>query len=341
MSYYILISSAIAIPAFFYFLRNSFNNPQHTQLSIENMKSILILGGSFAGVSTAHRIFKKNPDVKITIVSPTDTFYWNLAGPRAIVPGGFADEKLFAPIVPGFKQYGDRFEYVQGTAEALDIANKSVTVKTASGEKAYSYDHVILATGSRTKGDVPYKQKGSTEETKAALHDFQARVKKATSIVVAGGGSTGVETAGELGFEYGTKKQITLVRASPVILARSTNKITRSQAAPRFSKAHLHPSPERRSANSQPSRSPSSSRPKSNRTPCSPPARRSSRFPTARKSRPICICRPPVSSRTPNTSLPRSSTKTALFSSTSSSTSRARPTLGPWEISQACRGRSL
>lgn len=211
MIFYVLISSAIAVPISLYVLRNWFSNPKQSQLSLENMKSILVLGGSFAGVSTAHRILKKNPDVKITLVSPTDSVYWNLAGPRAIVPGGFADEKLFAPIVPGFKQYGDRFEYVQGTAEALDVANKSVTVKGVSGEKTYGYDIVILATGSSTRDDVPYKQKGSTEETKAALHDFQSRVKKATSIVIAGGGSTGVETSGELGFEYGATKQITLV----------------------------------------------------------------------------------------------------------------------------------
>jgi NADH dehydrogenase FAD-containing subunit len=210
MIFYILITSALAVPIAAYLLR-SWSTPRPIQIPLENMKSILILGGSFGGVSTAHRLLKKNPDVKVTLVSPNDSLFWNIAGPRGIVPGGFADEKLFAPIAPGFKQYGERFEFVTGTAESLDVATKIVTVKSASGEKPYAYDIVILATGTKTKGDVPFKGKGSTQATKDSLHDFQDRIKKATSIVVAGGGSTGVETSGELGYEYGSTKQITLV----------------------------------------------------------------------------------------------------------------------------------
>jgi NADH dehydrogenase FAD-containing subunit len=216
MSYF-LITSALAVPFSLYILRNWFTQPQQVLISAENMKSIIILGGSYGGISTAHRILKKNPGVKITLISPNDALFWNIAGPRGIVPGGFADDKLFAPIAPGFKQYGDRFEHIIGTAESLDVATKSVTVKSTSGEKSLSYDMVILATGTRTRDDIPYKGKGTTEATLASLHDFQSRVKKATSIVVAGGGATGVETSGELGFEYGSNKQITLVHALHIL----------------------------------------------------------------------------------------------------------------------------
>jgi NADH dehydrogenase FAD-containing subunit len=179
------------------------------------MKTVVILGSSFAGVSTAHRLLKqsaKTGDVKIILVGQNTHLFWNLATPRAIVPGQFSDDKLFGAIAPGFKQYpADRFEFLIGTAERLDLESKNVVVSSGNVEKIVSYDILILATGSRTKGDSPFKPRESYEATRNALHDFQSRVKKATSIVIGGAGATGVESAGELGFEYGKQKRITLV----------------------------------------------------------------------------------------------------------------------------------
>jgi len=207
----------ITASVFLYYLRN--RKTLQREIDTTNMKTIVVLGGSFAGVSTAHRILKKTPDVKITLVSPDTHIFWNLAGPRAIVPDGFADEKIFAPFAPGFKQYGDRYQFVLGTAESLDIQGKKVVVATPAGQSVVlEYDAVILATGSRTADDVPYKSKGSFEKTRDTLHEFQEKVKKAESIVIGGGGSTGVETAGEIAYQYGSTKKITLVTNSPTLL---------------------------------------------------------------------------------------------------------------------------
>jgi NADH dehydrogenase FAD-containing subunit len=184
------------------------------------MKSVLILGGASAGLTVAHKVLKGLAgQVKVTVVSPNTHMYWNLASVRAIVPGGFADDKLFAPIAPGFKQYkADQFEFVIGTAEGLDTEGKKVTVMSKAGMTTLSYDILVLATGSKTKAEGPWKGLNTYEETLDQLHDYQGRVKKATSIVVAGGGSTGVETAGELGFEYGKTKKITLINGGATVL---------------------------------------------------------------------------------------------------------------------------
>lgn len=192
------------------------------------MKTILILGGSFAGVSTAHRILKQasktGPAVKVILVSPNTHLYWNIAAPRALLPGQFTDDKIFQSIPDGFKQYSkDQFEHVVGFASNLDAANKKVKVSAdVEGHKlvkTVGYDFLIIGTGSRSKefdDDVkaPFKGLGSTEVTKDALHEFQELVKKSKTIVVAGAGPTGVETAGELGYEYGKSKKIILVSFS-------------------------------------------------------------------------------------------------------------------------------
>ncbi|ORX93678.1 hypothetical protein BCR34DRAFT_608497 [Clohesyomyces aquaticus] len=194
------------------------------------MKNIVILGGSFGGVSTAHRIFKsagKGSDFKITLVSPNTDFYWNFAAPRAIVPGQFTDEQLFEPIATGFQQYGvNRFEFVLGSAESLDVEAKAVVVVGPGTKETLTYDMLVIATGSRTKDRSPWKGIGSSEETKAALHSFQEKVEKAEKIVVAGAGPTGVEIAGELAFAYGAQKEVVLLTSGRNILPDAPTNIS-------------------------------------------------------------------------------------------------------------------
>jgi hypothetical protein len=194
---------------------NYFQQIHNPSLTSRAMKNIVILGGSYAGISTVHRILKQAAKVgpfKITLVSPNTHLYWNIASPRGLVPGQLTDEKLFQPIAAGFNRYpASQFEIILASAESLDVEAKKVGISGSTGNQTLDYDFLVLATGSHTKGDTPFKGLGSTEATKDALHDFQARVKKAKSIVIAGAGVTGVEAAGELGFEYGRQKEIILV----------------------------------------------------------------------------------------------------------------------------------
>ncbi|PSS25761.1 hypothetical protein M430DRAFT_33354 [Amorphotheca resinae ATCC 22711] len=190
-------------------------------------KTILILGASYAGLATAHILLKKTlptlKDYKVVLVSPTTHMYWNLASPRAIVPGQFGDEKVFGDIESGFKKYpAGSFEFIVGTASSLDPETKAVSITTAAGETRQAYDVLVLATGTRTIGDLPWKSsvKGY-EATKEILHKYRDQVKTAKSIVLGGGGPTGAETAGELGFEFRKSKEITLITSAPELCADS------------------------------------------------------------------------------------------------------------------------
>lgn len=129
--------------------------------------------------------------------------------------------QLFAEIAPGFKQYpSSSYELVQGTATGIDASAKTVSIETPSGLKQQTYTHLVIATGSRTATEnSPWK--GSiegTEKTKQVLHEHQEKVKAAKSIVVAGAGPTGVETAAELAFEYKGTKEITLITGGATVL---------------------------------------------------------------------------------------------------------------------------
>jgi NADH dehydrogenase FAD-containing subunit len=195
---------------------NYFLHPISPKAMSEKSKHILILGGSYAGVSTAHRLLKQpsnNGDAfKITLVSPNTHFYWNMAAPRGILPDQIPDEYLFQSIATGFSQYPkERFEFIVAAAESLDAEHKKVVITDG---RVLEYDFLIIATGTRMVGGMPLKSLGSTEETRNKLHDYQKRIVAAKTIVVAGAGVTGVEVAGELGEQFGKVKNITLVTIS-------------------------------------------------------------------------------------------------------------------------------
>ncbi|KAI1346801.1 hypothetical protein F5Y01DRAFT_263210 [Xylaria sp. FL0043] len=199
----------------------------------KSSNTVVVLGGAFAGVQIAHRLLKYTKphmkDLKVILVSKNSHFYWNLAAVRAIVPGVLTEEQYTRPIAAGFAKYPeDAFEFIVGTAEAVNTANKTVRVVVGAdaSERNLSYDYLVVATGTRNAVPtaVPWKNNGTHEEITALLTETQEKVKAAKHIVVAGAGATGVETAAELGFEYGNpkdstaKKEILLLSADKEVL---------------------------------------------------------------------------------------------------------------------------
>lgn len=179
-------------------------------------ETVVILGAGYAGIGIAHMLLKHTrPKVKeltVVLVSPTTHHYWNMAAVRGIIPGEFADEQLFKAIEPGFENYPQNsFKFVLGAATGIDITTNSVCVKTANDITTLGYTQLIIATGSSYPGGLPFTIVGTYEASTSALHSLQEEVKTAKSIVIAGGGPTGVETAGELAQTFGDSKQITLI----------------------------------------------------------------------------------------------------------------------------------
>ncbi|KAI0521321.1 hypothetical protein F5B22DRAFT_569392 [Xylaria bambusicola] len=200
----------------------------------KDTKTVVILGGAFAGVQVAHRLLKYTQpqvkDLKVILVSKNSHFYWNLAAVRAIVPGVLKPDQYALPIAAGFAKYPkNSFEFIVGTAETVDTSKKTVRVHVGEdgSDRDLAYDYLVVATGTRNVGTtkVPWKNDGTHEEITALINDTQTKVKAAKHIVVAGAGSTGVETAAELGFEYGNpknaddKKEIILLSADTEVLS--------------------------------------------------------------------------------------------------------------------------
>jgi NADH dehydrogenase FAD-containing subunit len=122
--------------------------------------------------------------------------------------------------------YGDKVEFVLGTASKLEPSSKTVTISTPKGDRTQAYDILIIATGAHSVGDVPWKASLSGyQATVDTLHKIQEQVKAAKTIVVGGAGPTGVETSGELGYEYGKDKEITLVCSMPILSSYANSQV--------------------------------------------------------------------------------------------------------------------
>ncbi|KAI0467512.1 FAD/NAD(P)-binding domain-containing protein [Xylaria cf. heliscus] len=207
-------------------------------------KKIVILGGSYGGVSTAHYILKHAvpnlPDSKsyqVVLVSTSSQAMCRPAAPRALISDAmFTQDKLFVSIPKAFSQYpAGSFVFEQGTATALDHETRTVSIHLAQGDDSgntelkITYHALVIATGAST----PSPLLGFTrDETalKSSWAAFRKTLPQAKHIVVAGGGASGVEVAGELG-EYlngragwlssalsDPKVRITLLSGSPRIL---------------------------------------------------------------------------------------------------------------------------
>lgn len=149
-------------------------------------------------------------------------FYWNLASVRAIIPDQIKDEDIFKPIDQALLGYPKpNYELIIGEAAAASFENKVIEVLVSADNKirALAYDYLVLATGARSASPaVPWKASGSYEDTRECLDQIRGRLLQAQHVVVAGAGGTGIEVAGELGYEFGKTKNIILLSAGPSLL---------------------------------------------------------------------------------------------------------------------------
>ncbi|KAJ5958843.1 uncharacterized protein N7479_005993 [Penicillium vulpinum] len=157
-------------------------------------KNLVILGSSYGGISTAHYLLKhvvpKLPNkesYQVILVSTSSQAICRPACPRALISDHmFPKEKLFVSVPQQFEQYpNDTFRFIQGTATALDHADRHVTRKLDT-----------MRLSSPLQG-----LNGDSESLRESWNTFRAALPNAKHIVIVGGGPTGVETAGELG-EY-------------------------------------------------------------------------------------------------------------------------------------------
>ncbi|PAA08755.1 NAD(P)/FAD-dependent oxidoreductase [Pseudomonas fragi] len=170
-------------------------------------QQILIIGAGFGGMWTAlsaTRLFDihGHNEVEVTVLAPQAELRIR---PRFYEPDA---HQLFAPIGELLDAVGVTF--IKGAAETIDVQQKQVVYTDAAGARQIRpYDKLVLASGSGlalpdTQGVAQYafdvdqiEQAIRLENHLKSLADLPASRGRNT-VVVAGGGFTGIETATEM-----------------------------------------------------------------------------------------------------------------------------------------------
>ncbi|BBP70379.1 hypothetical protein PHLH6_23830 [Pseudomonas sp. Seg1] len=170
-------------------------------------QQILVIGAGFGGMWSALSATRLvdlhgRNDVEITVLAPQAELR---VRPRFYEPNA---HQLAAPLHELFEAVGVHF--IKGAAQAIDVAEQTVGYTDQSGQKqTFHYDKLVLASGSglaqsATPGVAQYAF--DVDQIEAAIR-LEAHLKalkdlpdsKArNTVVVAGGGFTGIETATEM-----------------------------------------------------------------------------------------------------------------------------------------------
>ncbi|KAL8921479.1 MAG: hypothetical protein Q9172_003984 [Xanthocarpia lactea] len=197
--------------------------------------NIVIIGASYAGLGTAHYLLRhtipsldkangSDSTYKLTLISATTHFYHKVGAPRFLAsPDLIPLSKAFLPIADGFSSYSpSNFELVIGEAISLDDTEKTIVVKdtydSKSSSRTISYSTLILATGASSESPL-WSIPGSHETTIDALKSTQSALPNAKTVLIAGGGPAGVETAGEIAALF-PKIETTLISGTDRLLNR-------------------------------------------------------------------------------------------------------------------------
>lgn len=190
-----------------------------TDTSGSSLKHIVIIGGGFAGVNLARKLLKSQ-SYFVTLVDKND---YNFFPPLLYQLGtGFLDTSSICYPFRKLFRYQKNFQFRMGELQRIDAATHTCYLN--NGE--LQYDYLVIAAGAETnyfgnkniqEHAIPMKTVNDAlnmrnvllQRAEEASHctDLEER-KKLTTVVIAGGGATGVEIAGMLAelLKYNLKK---------------------------------------------------------------------------------------------------------------------------------------
>ncbi|KAJ1440751.1 hypothetical protein SESBI_01824 [Sesbania bispinosa] len=158
---------------------------------------VVILGGGVAGSHVAKSPFHAD----VTLVDPKEYFEIPWANLRAMVEPSFAERSVI-----NHRDYFTNGNIV--TSSAVNVTETEVL--TADGSQI-AYDYLVVATGHAD----PLPK--SRSERLNQYKEENQKIKSAHSILIVGGGPTGVELAGEIAVDFPDKK-LTLVHKGSRLL---------------------------------------------------------------------------------------------------------------------------
>ncbi|MEZ4869197.1 MAG: NAD(P)/FAD-dependent oxidoreductase [Caldilineaceae bacterium] len=185
---------------------------QQVEVGEGRRPTVVIIGAGFGGLFAARALSEQLVDVLLVDRNNYHTFTPLLyqVATSALDPGDIAH-----PVRPVFRGHGN-VRFLLGEVTAIDPATQQLTVVAPDTQQQVSYDYLLVATGSdptyfgndefrrysfelRTLQDSIHLRNHVLELFERAVWTEDAALREALlTIVVVGGGPTGLETAGAL-----------------------------------------------------------------------------------------------------------------------------------------------
>ena len=196
----------------------------------DNSCNVVVIGGNFGGLSIGHHLLRNvlpklsssTAQHKLTLVTPNTHALWKVGVPRAVINQKVKPiDDLFLSIHDAFRSYGSSFELVQGVAVGIDEVAKAVSIKLGSGKPDVQviYDALVICTGTSSNSPLWTLQDGGHEATVRSIQEIRSSLRDAQTILIGGGGPAGVETAGEIAYNF-PGRQITLLSGTDRVLKK-------------------------------------------------------------------------------------------------------------------------
>ncbi|XP_042452684.1 ferroptosis suppressor protein 1-like [Zingiber officinale] len=163
-------------------------------------RRVVVVGGGLAGALLAKRL---QFDANVVLIDSKEYYEIRRASSRCMVEPSFADRTL----IP----HTDYLANCRVTSSpAIDVTDTEVL--TAEG-RSFVYDYLVIATGHAVEHCATKTRKQRLEQ----FHQDNERIRSSSSVLIIGGGRTGVELAAEIAVDFPGKK-VTLVHESSRLL---------------------------------------------------------------------------------------------------------------------------
>ena len=176
-------------------------------------KSILVAGGGAAGHQIAYQL---RDAAAVTLVDPKT--YWEvpMAVPRLLVEPDAVSARI------RYDSFLGEARHLQGKVTRLQDGSAEVALSDGS-TRTIGWDYAVIASGSAYMDPLIKAQAVTETDRSAEISAMNAKLRRARSVVVAGGGPVGVETAAELRETF-PNVLVTLVHGGDKLLDRAPHR---------------------------------------------------------------------------------------------------------------------
>lgn len=160
---------------------------------------ITILGGGYAGIFAAANLCKHS-GIKVTLIDKNH-YHQLLQQIHTVASGIKKPEEITLSIKELFY---DELSFIQGSVQSIDLINKIVYIDNDdSNDAKIRYDYLIIALGSSNSyygisGAQEYTYPFRSVDDAIKLKEVISSLSSGSTILICGGGATGLSLAGAL-----------------------------------------------------------------------------------------------------------------------------------------------